>query len=120
MGTTPNAGLPYPETTKDINQGANDIKALALALDVQVKPKRIVFIDNQQWPATDSASVSRFPTGLTKIKGAVVVSTSDGNTLITVGTATTWTGGTLAVHVMVDGGAWANKSFQASAIVWGE
>lgn len=26
-------GLPYPESTADINQGANDIKALALALD---------------------------------------------------------------------------------------
>lgn len=27
------AGLPYPESTADFNQGANDIKALALALD---------------------------------------------------------------------------------------
>ena len=26
-------GLPYPESTADLNQGANDIKALALALD---------------------------------------------------------------------------------------
>jgi hypothetical protein len=30
--STPN-GLPYPESTDDLNQGANDIKALALALD---------------------------------------------------------------------------------------
>lgn len=31
---TPN-GLPYPESTADKNQGANDIKALALALDAR-------------------------------------------------------------------------------------
>lgn len=32
MSTTP-GGLPYPESTGPSNQGANDIKALALALD---------------------------------------------------------------------------------------
>lgn len=32
--TTPN-GLPYPDSTDDLNQGANDIKALALALDAR-------------------------------------------------------------------------------------
>lgn len=32
QGTTP-GGLPYPESTAPLNQGANDIKALALALD---------------------------------------------------------------------------------------
>lgn len=34
MSATTN-GLPYPESTDDKNQGANNIKALALALDAQ-------------------------------------------------------------------------------------
>jgi hypothetical protein len=50
VSTLTPGGLPYPETTADINQGANDVKALALALDsrgggrlVQVGQKLLTF-----------------------------------------------------------------------------
>ena len=36
------AGLPYPESTAALQQGANDIKALALALDGRVPVPRMV------------------------------------------------------------------------------
>lgn len=121
MTNTPVNGLPYPESTADLNQGANDIKALALALDPKLTPSTLKFayVDKGvQWPATDAQSVSRYTVpGMTTVKGGVVQSVSDGNTLITVATATG--GNIFAVHVMVDGSGWANKSFQACAFIWG-
>ena len=42
-GVTPN-GLPYPESTAPLNQGANDIKALATALDPTLKVDPFVWV----------------------------------------------------------------------------
>jgi hypothetical protein len=121
MTNTPINGLPYPESTADLNQGANDIKALALALDPMIggSTKKIAYVNKGvQWPDTDAQSVSRYTAhGLTTVEGGIVVSVSDGNTLVTVATATG--GNVFAVHVLVNGGEWANKSFQACAIIWG-
>lgn len=36
MGTTPNRKLPYPEPADPINAGADNIKALALAVDLAI------------------------------------------------------------------------------------
>ena len=43
LGITPN-GLPYPESTDPLNQGANAIKALATALDPTLKVDPFVWV----------------------------------------------------------------------------
>lgn len=42
QGTT-TSGLPYPESTAALQQGANDIKALALALDPRA-PRKLMLV----------------------------------------------------------------------------
>lgn len=43
MATTPN-GLPYPLSSASLNQGANDIKALAIALDPRA-PNNVMMVN---------------------------------------------------------------------------
>lgn len=45
--TTTNLGLPYPLPTDPIADGANQIKALAEVLDMQVKPLKIEIIQER-------------------------------------------------------------------------
>jgi len=54
-------GLPYPESTLDINQGANDIKALALALDSR-GAGRLVQVGQQLLTFTYATASLTFPT----------------------------------------------------------
>jgi hypothetical protein len=70
-------GLPYPVSSDPANQGANDIKALALALDPKVSPVIIaqsVPQKNLTQGATNQWTLSGIPTGvLVAISGSVVM-----------------------------------------------
>lgn len=76
MGATP-LGLPYPESSDPANQGANNIKALALATDNKLTIDAIA----QTVPQTNLANgannqwtLSNIPTGrLVAISGSVVM-----------------------------------------------
>lgn len=54
-------GLPYPESTDDFNQGANNIKALALALEGR-GGGRLVQIGQTQLTFTAAVATLVFPT----------------------------------------------------------
>lgn len=78
QGTTPK-GLPYPESTDPLNQGANAIKALALAVDGQWTAGKIS-------PTGDATGRASFPHGLGVTPRVVLVSqamlTPDGDNVI--------------------------------------
>jgi hypothetical protein len=78
-GTTPAMKLPYPESSDPLNQGANNIKALALAMDG-------VWTAGTGSPVSDSGGRVSFPHGLGKTPRVVVVGqkmiTPDGDNAI--------------------------------------
>jgi hypothetical protein len=80
MGTTPK-GLPYPESTDPLNQGANAIKALALAVDAQ-------WTAGKGSPTGDASGRASFAHGLGVTPRVVVVGscmlTPDGDNAIDV------------------------------------
>lgn len=61
MSTLTPGGLPYPESTADFNQGANDMKALALALDSR-GGGRLVQVGQQLLTFTSAVATLTFPT----------------------------------------------------------
>lgn len=69
-GTT-TGGLPYPESSASANQGANDIKALALALEARGGGQRV--LRGKTKCTFDAAGRANIPiTGFTTIAGAMV------------------------------------------------
>lgn len=62
-------GLPYPESTASLSQGANDIKALALALDARLPYKTFHSYAGYSTNATGDVSVAT--TGISNNAGLV-------------------------------------------------
>jgi hypothetical protein len=65
-GSTPSKALPYPDSTDPLNQGANAIKALALAVDG-------LYTAGTGSPTGDSGGRASFAHGLGKTPRVVIV-----------------------------------------------
>lgn len=113
--TNTSTGLPYPESTDALNQGANAIKALALALTAQLPIKRVVLLGGVLWAASGgSASV---PSGLTTVTGAVISPISADAVLITLANPA-FTGANVNLRVFLSGSAFTGN-FMAYMLAWG-
>jgi len=109
-------GLPYPLSTDPLQQGANDVKALALAVEAKYSTKRVVYLPDTSYGANAQGVARLSVPGLTTVQGAVITSRSGQPVLIMV---YAYPGGNLLdIICYVNNAIWASGFF-CSIIAWG-
>jgi hypothetical protein len=117
LDATP-SGLPFPVSSGPANQGANDIKALALAVDPRLPAVKTVFYGGPA-PATDANGDCVYTVaGITTLQGAIVNYYGPYSLIYVV---RQWSGNKLTLHLQrpEDAGIIANQGHQFTMIAWG-
>lgn len=110
MGTTPN-GYPYPEDGDPVAQGAQAIKALALALDTALGAMAAGVVNIALNNVNQASKTVTFPVGRFKVAPVVEVTSTNANLYGVISIATTTTSFTAWLRV----GTGTNQTITADA-----